>query len=156
VTSMLRWIPPVVSACAAAVLTSGCATIGAIAVDAAYIAYIAAFRTKFEDASRLSADELRQVRSVQLYDTVEGLDYASTGHVAGYACKMGSRWIPDLSALDGSTPREVATTQVRIRAFKSGANVVLSLYCLHKKSMDWASGCDELWMCDGEAIRLKE
>jgi hypothetical protein len=118
-------------------------------------AYIAAFRTRVEDASRLSADELRQVRSVQLYDTVEGLDYASTGHLAGFACKIGSRWIPDLSALDGSTPREVATTQVRIKAFKSGANVVLSLYCVHKKSMDWASGCDELWICDGEGIRLK-
>ena len=142
-----------VSTCAAGLLTSGCAPLLGLAVEAAYVA---AVRTRIEDASRLSADELRQVRSVQLYDTVEGLDYASTGQVTGYACKMGSRWIPDLSALEGSTPREVATTQVRIKAFKSGGNIVLSLYCLHRKSMDWASGCEELWICDGEAIRLKE
>jgi hypothetical protein len=137
-------------------LLCGCAIVG----DAAYSG---AFRIKTEDASNLSSDELHQLQQVDLYNSGTVLAYRSVAQVNGLACKLSVAplipvwtWRPPLSELNGSTPEQVAMTQMKIRALRSGANAVLSPVCVHSERLDWANNCFESWVCKGQAIRLEQ
>lgn len=108
-------------------LLSGCAGLGQI-----------------ERVSDLSTQQLRQVNGVKLYDNEQGLKYTSLGKIKGLSCKG--------SALSGSTEKEAAMTQLKIKAVKAGANAVLYPTCSHDASVDWGNNCWESWVCVGEAI----
>ena len=137
-------------------LQCGCAAVG----DAAYSA---ALRIKTEDASGLSAAELRRLGQVQVHSSGKALAYVSVAHVNGLACKLSVAplipvwvWKPPLSEPNGSTPEQVAMTQLKIRALRSGGNAVLAPVCVHHDGLDWANNCFESWICNGEAIRLEQ
>ena len=135
-------------------LLGGCAFVGGIAVDAIYTA---AFRTKIEDASDLSPNELRQLEQIPLYNADTGLIYRPVGQVNGLSCYASVLlgWTPALSELNGRTPQEAAIKQLRIQAMRAGANAVLNSTCLHYESIDWANNCWESWICVGDAIRVE-
>ena len=132
---------------------SGCAVVG----DAAYSA---AFRTRFVDVTELSAEELHRLAAIQLRETADASLYVSRGKVTGLACSLSVAplvpiffWAPPLSAANGSTPKEVAMTQLKIKALKLGANAVSAPSCIHHEIVDWANNCFESWVCSGEAMQ---
>lgn len=134
---------------------SGCAVVG----DAAYSA---AFRTRFVDATKLSAEELQQLGAIQVREAREDLAYVSRGKVTGLACSLSVAplvpvffWTPPLSEVNGRTPKELAMTQLKIKALKLGANAVLSPSCVHHEIVDWANNCFESWACRGEAVQTR-
>jgi len=135
---------------------SGCAVVA----DAAYSA---AFRTTFVDATKLSAEELQQLSAIQFREARNELFYVSRGKVTGLACSGSVAplvpvfvWTPPLSEVNGRTPREVAMTQLKIKALKLGANAVLSPSCVHHEIVDWGNNCFESWACKGEAVQTLE
>jgi hypothetical protein len=133
----------------------GCAVVG----DAAYSA---AFRTPFVDVTKLSAEELHQLAAIQVREARDELAYVSRGKVVGLACSLSVAplvpiffWTPPLSAVNGSTPKDVAMTQLKIKALKLGANAVLGPSCVHHETLDWGNNCFESWACRGEAVQTQ-
>jgi hypothetical protein len=136
-------------------LQCGCAIVG----DAAYSA---AFRIKTEDASGLSSADLRRLGRVPVHSSGTALAYVPVAQVSGLACKLSVAplipvwlWRPPVSELNGSTPEQVAMTQLKVRALRSGGNAILSPVCVHNEGLDWQNNCFESWICKGEAIRLE-
>jgi hypothetical protein len=149
--SLLR----IVIAAVAGAATSGCAVVG----DKAYSA---AFRTPFVDATKLSAEELQQLATIQVREASEEPIYVSRGKITGLACSLSVAplvpiffWTPPLSAANGSTPKAVAMTQFKIKALKLGADAVLSPSCVHHEIVDWGNNCFESWICTGEAVQTQ-
>jgi hypothetical protein len=150
----------------AAGIATGIAT-GVVAPVVGGAVYSAAFRIEIEDASKLSADELRQLEDVQFYSSDEGLTYTSIRQVRSLSCKTSGsvafpeffwakwRWLPDLSETNGKTPEDAAKTQLKIKALRAGGNAVLSSTCTHNESIDWGNNCFESWICIGDAVRVE-
>jgi hypothetical protein len=118
---------------------------------------------QIEDGSSLSSDDWRQLQSVRFYTSGKGLVYGTVAQVSGLACKLSVApldpvwvWKPPLSESNGSSPEQVAMTQLKIRAVRSGANAVLSTVCVHNDALDWANNCFESWVCKGQAVRLEQ
>ena len=140
---------------AASTAASGCA----IVADAAYSA---AFRTRFVDATKLSSAELRQLAAIEFREAADEREYVSRGKVTGLACSVSVaplvpvfRWTPPLSDASGRTPKEVAMTQLKMKALKVGADSVLSPSCVHHELVDWGNNCFESWSCSGEAVQTR-
>lgn len=139
----------------AMIASSGCAAIGGD------VAYSAIFRISIEDASSLSADELQELRQIKLYSSDKVVTYVSKGEVKGLSCKLSIaplipiwHWKPAMSERNGSTPEEVAMTQLKIKALRAGGNAVLSTACSHNDGLDWGNNCFESWTCAGKAVRV--
>jgi hypothetical protein len=148
--------------CGIAAVVAGGSMSGCTAVvgDAAYSAV---FRTKFMDSTKLSAGELQELSSVQVFETRNVPFRVSRGKITGLACSLSAaplipvfHWEPPLSELNGMTPKEVALTQLKIKALKLGANAVLLTSCDHHEWVDWGNNCFESWACTGEAVELKQ
>jgi hypothetical protein len=163
--SLLCGCAAIVAGVGAAAGAGAAVGIGAAAVDSVYSG---AFRIEIEDASKLSADELRQLEDVQLYGSDEGLSYTSIGQVRSLSCKLSGpvlfpelffwakwRWHPALSETNGRTPEDAAKMQLKIKALRAGANAIVSSTCTHNESVDWGNNCFESWICTGNAVRVE-
>ncbi|MGB9150262.1 MAG: hypothetical protein WCB36_08450 [Burkholderiales bacterium] len=113
--------------------------------------------------SKLSAEEIQQVRDVKLISLPSELSYASKGKIVSLACKLSVAplvpvwtWRPPLSDANGRTPEEAALTQLKLTAVRAGGNAIFSHACVHGDSIDWSNNCFETWICRGEATRLAE
>lgn len=100
-----------------------------------------------ERVADLSLEQLKSVNEVKLISNPDGVDYSSMGKIKGISCKG--------SAFSGNTSEEAATTQLKIKAVKLGANAVLYPTCSQDASVDWGNNCWESWVCIGEAVVIK-
>ena len=140
-------------------MLSGCASVGAsYGVESAYNA---AFRTKIEEATKLSEEERLRLSEVKFVELAQSLGSAPKGEVIGLACKLTVAvlvfkwtWRPELGPVNGATPDEAARTQLRLKAMTRGANAVAGPSCIHKDGIDWGNNCFESWVCTGQAVLL--
>jgi hypothetical protein len=137
---------------------SGCAAVGAS--YGAESAYNAAFRTKIEEAAKLSEAERVRLSEVKFIEQATNLGIPK-GEVVGLACKLTVAvfvfkwtWRPELGDANGKTPEEASRTQLRLKAMNLGANAVASPTCIHKDGLDWGNNCFESWVCMGQAMLL--
>lgn len=141
-------------------MLSGCASIGiGYGGDSAYNA---AFRTKIEDASKLTPNEQVRLKEIKIIASVEGLNSVPRGEVVGLSCKLTVAllvfkwtWRPVLNETNGLTPEEAALTQLRLKAMQKGANAVAAPSCTHKDGVDWGNNCFESWICSGQAVLVQ-
>jgi hypothetical protein len=137
---------------------SGCAAVGAS--YGAESAYNAAFRTKIEEAAKLSDAERLRLSEVKFIEPGPSVG-TPKGEVVGLACKLTVAvfvfkwtWRPELGDANGKTPEEASRTQLRLKAMNLGANAVASPTCVHKQEIDWGNNCFESWICTGQAVLL--
>jgi len=119
-----------------------------------------AFRTPMVEVSKLSAEELRQLAALPVREAAPQPGDVPRGKITGLACSLSVAplvpvffWTPPLSAANGSTPKAVAITQLKIKAMKLGADAVASSSCVHHEIVDWGNNCFESWICTGEAVQ---
>jgi len=158
VTSTIRVIVGMGTA-SRGVVVLGCLLVGGCALMAADVGetvYTAAFRTEIEDTSALSADELQQLLHIKIYRADPGVAYTSIGPTHGISCRETTRWVPELSDVNGRTPEEGAMTQLKVKAMKAGGNAILAPTCVHHSKVDWGNNCFASWICTGEAVRVQQ
>jgi|SRR5450432_1344566 len=138
---------------------AGCASVGAS--YGAESAYNVAFRTKIEEAAKLSEAERVRLSEVKFIEPAWSVGGTPKGEVVGLACKLTVAllvfkwtWRPELGDTNGKTPEEAARTQLRLKAMNLGANAVASPTCIHKDGIDWGNNCFESWVCTGQAVLL--
>jgi hypothetical protein len=140
-------------------LLSGCAAIGA--AYGGETAYNAAFRTKIEDPSKLSAIDQLKLKEVKFIGSADSIGGNPKGEVIGLACKLTVAvfvfkwtWRPELNEINGTTPEEAARSQLLLKAMQKGANAVVAPSCIHNDGIDWGNNCFESWVCTGQAVAL--
>ena len=118
------------------------------------------FSRAIDDPNKFSAAELEKLRSVRVYSSEAGLQVTARNSVEGLACRRRADfatksilWDPDMSDITGRTPEEVAMTQLRWSAAKSGANAVVAPTCTHH-GYQGTLGCVESWVCAGTAVQV--
>jgi hypothetical protein len=115
-----------------------------------------AFRTEIVSAYALSAEQQQQLSRMQTYTADTAPSHTPLGQLKGLACRETVRWVPEMSELNGSTPEEVAMTQLKVKVVKVGGNAILSPTCSNHSVVDWGNNCFASWLCTGEAIRVEQ
>jgi hypothetical protein len=100
-----------------------------------------------ERVDDLSLKQIRSLNEIKLITNPNDIEYVSMGKIKGISCKG--------SAFSGNTSEAAATTQLKIKAVKLGANAVLYSICSQDASVDWGNNCWESWVCIGEAALVK-